>query len=121
MTENFYIKKGSELPLLVMKSSEYNYFKYESFDDYIRASDIIYFYLYDTEGNCLFVDDRVYITPINGCECCDLPEHNYYYIVFKFNKRMTRECGQYIGKFKVIRDDIETILPIKNTLLINII
>lgn len=129
MIQNFYIKKGSELPSLIMGTTDYNYFKYSDFYTGLMNATIT-FSMKNIETGCLKINKskKVSIIPIEkNCADC-IEEQKGFYIKYDFSKKDTREAGIYIGEFTIDFTGSpleplygEMILPIRNTLYINII
>lgn len=128
MIQNFYIKKGSELPTLLMKTTDYNYFKYSDFYSEINSADI-FFYMKGVDDEYYTINKkRGSVQPIlpDCVDCTD--EQQGFYVKYEFSKKDTSKTGIYKGEFKIIfKGDVipelkgEMILPIRNTLYINII
>ena len=121
MIQNFYIKKDSDLPLLIMDTIDNNYFKYKDFDKYLLECEYITFSMYDMDGKCVLANKNVFIAPINNVVCENIPMYQRYHIVFKFKKKFTKNVGKYIGEFKFVHNSGDLILPINNQLIINIV
>ena len=128
MIQNFYIKKGSELPSLIMKTTDYNYFKYSEFYSEISTAEIT-FSMRNVETGVLKINNKPATVKAIAPDCVDCTqEQQGYFIKYNFTKKDTQESGKFVGEFKIkfqggIITELkgEMILPIKNTLYINII
>lgn len=118
---NFYIKQGSELPLLKVELIQDGRNDYHNFYELIQNADITFTMVNEKDG-----------TKKISCRSCQLvkklsdcgdiiPEE--YYIVYKWREVDTNKKGRFIGEFKIdFLDGTGTLkAPIREELYINII
>ncbi len=127
MKNEFNIKQGSTLPVLVMKLNRDNYFLYEEFYNALENSTIT-FSMYDLETNLYKITKkRGGIILKEPCTDCIVKEEEYY-IYYKFTEKDTNKVGRYLGEFKIEFYNTEPtimtgtfIAPITNDLHINVV
>lgn len=119
---NFYIKKGSELPLLKMELISDGRNDFHRFFEEIQNADITFSMTNEKDG-----------TKKISCRPCQLvkklsdcgeiiPEE--YYIVYKWREIDTNKTGRFTGEFTInfLNPDLGTLkVPIREELYINII
>ncbi len=99
MNKEFFIKNGTDLPLLVMKVIK-NVHNDSYIDDIINNIDKLTFSMYDKETCEYKIINKKAELLIKEKECVDCTEkQNEYYIYYKFSKRDTNKIGTYIGEF----------------------
>ncbi len=115
----FFIKQGSEQPILKMvavrdgRTDAWKIFDEELENATIRfsmkeeATDIPKILM----GNAYIVEKTV----------VEVDTNREYYIYYKWNEKDTRRAGIFIGHFSIINSMGELIAPIRETLYINII
>jgi hypothetical protein len=114
---NFFIKKNTTLPLLKMQIVKDGRQDYQSFMELIEKSSI-FFSMQDVDSGTPkiiskkagFVSKK-FIDPNTPTE---------YYIYYRFKKKDTNKAGRYEGQFLLKSEDGELIVPIRETLNINI-
>ena len=118
---NFYIKKGSELPLLKMELVQDGRNDFHRFHEYIQNADITFTMTNEKDGT-----KKISCRPCQlvkkESDCGDIiPEE--YYIVYKWRAIDTNKPGRYIGEFNIdFLDGTGTLkTPIREELYINII
>ena len=118
---NFYIKKGSELPHLMMELVQDGRNDYHRFFEDIQNADITFTMTHENDG-----------TKKISCRPCQLvkklsdcgeiiPEE--YYVVYKWREIDTNKIGRYVGEFTINFLDGTGVLktPIREEFYINII
>jgi len=127
MIQEFNIKQGATLPILVMRLNKDNYFLYEEFYNALENSTIT-FSMFDVENNSYRITkQRAGIILKEPCVDCLVKEEEYY-IYYKFSEKDTNKIGRYKGEFKIEFYDTEEsnitgtfIAPINDDLYINIV
>lgn len=116
---NFFIKQGSNLPILTMEVVENGVNSYKKFYEDLENATITFFM--EEIGTCI---------PVLQCrECCIVTEkecdscHEKVYIQYKWQTSDTRRKGNYRGWFEIYFLDTQQTLiaPIKEELFIKII
>lgn len=111
-----FIKQHSQEPVLAVTLYNDEKFFKEPFSDRIENS-IITFNMVDDKGSFRVLNGKCYLTYEGGD----------YTIIYKWKKSDTSKVGEFFGEFKIefLNDSYEvhtqTILPIKEKLVINII
>lgn len=127
MIQEFNIKQGSTVPILVMKLNRDNYFLYEEFYNALENSSIS-FSMIDLDTNLFKITKkRGGIILKKTCEDCINKEEEYY-IYYKFTEKDTNKIGRFLGEFKIeFYNTVPTsmtgtfIAPITNNLYINVV
>jgi hypothetical protein len=114
----FFIQKGSTLPLLKMQIVKDGRTDYSGITYLIETSNIT-FSMIDTEtgipkilSNPAGFVSKTFISPIFTPE---------YYIYYKFSAKETNRVGRYEGQFLLKNDSGTLIVPIREPLFINIV
>ena len=116
---DFFIKQNSELPILkmeVVKDGRTN--SYKVFDEELENSTIRFSMKDESNGIQKIMMNNAYITEKKQINP-DSPKE--YYIFYKWSKKETKRKGRYIGEFHIVNSMGEIILPIRETLFINIV
>jgi hypothetical protein len=112
----FFIKKNATLPVLKMQVVKDGRAGYQELMESLEVSSI-YFSMEDTStGIPKIIDAPCSIVPLI------LPAGAAveYYIYFKFSARDTNTVGRYRGEFFISNDEGKLILPIRDSLFINV-
>ena len=112
----FFIKKGATLPLLKMRVINDGRSEYKSFMESLEVSTIYFSMVNVVDGSFKVFSKNAWIVPLtlpNGAE----PE---YYIYYQFTSINTNTVGKYEGQFLIKNDEGNLILPIRESLFINI-
>lgn len=127
MIRDFYIKKDSSLPLLVMKIVK-DVHNDKIIDDIFTSVTKVTFSL----KNDICDDFKIYnkkadlIVKEEDCVNC-LEKKKQYYLVYKFNTKQTAVQGTFNGEFTISLDGIENYssgiykLPLKYDIKVNIV
>lgn len=119
---NFYIKKGSELPLLKMELIQDGRNDFHRFFEEIQNADITFTMTNEKDGT-----KKISCRPCQllkkTSDCGDIiPEE--YYIAYKWREIDTNKTGRFIGEFTInfLNPNLGTLkTPIREELYINII
>ena len=114
----FYIGKNSNLPILKMQVVKDGRVGYEEFMSFIETS-TIYFSMVDVKTGIVKINlkpagftNKTFIDPNTPTE---------YYVYYKFDKNDVSRIGRYEGQF-LFKNEIGTlILPIRESLFVNVI
>lgn len=119
MGQNFFIRKGSELPILQMKlyNDGRNDYK-QTFERLENA--VVTFSMVDDKGHYKVFNKQGVIIPVTKESCQGCME---YYIAYKFNIKDTNTPGTYRGEFKIdfLDDGRNLIVPIREELYITVL
>ena len=115
----FFIKQGSEQPILKMaavRDGRTN--SWQIFDEELDNATIRFSMKEESTGIPKILMGNAYIVEKTAVEVDTTKE---YYIYYKWNERDTRRAGRFIGEFSIINSMGELIAPIRENLYINII
>jgi len=115
----FFIKKNSELPILIMEIVHDGRTRnYIDFQEKLVNSTIRFSMKRESDGLQKIFMNNAYITEklLNNP---DIPKE--YYIYYKWTSRDTNQDGRFIGEFSITTEDGELIAPIREKLYINIV
>lgn len=128
MIRDFYIKKDTELPVLVMKVIK-NVHNDDVVKDMLDTATEITFSMWDDDSCDRFKiykkTAQIIKKPIE-CPDCVEPKVDYYF-VYKFSKRDTNKTGVFYGEFEVNMNGTENYtkglykIPLKYDIVINIV
>ena len=110
----FYIRKNATLPYLKVLVHKDGRNQFNQFANDISGSTIT-FSMYDEETGVYKILDRPASIMSNGYIN---PE---YYVYYDFRKTDTKKEGRFIGEFKIINFQGTIILPVRETLYINVL
>ena len=117
--QEFYINKNATLPLLKMELINDGRNSFNKFYEAIQSSTIT-FSMYNSETKIFKIanENALILPKENSCD-------DVYYIAYKWKPRDTKDCGKFIGEFKIIFDPNTTnggtlIVPIQEKLAIYI-
>ena len=110
----FYIRKNATLPYLKVLVHKDGRNQFNQFANDISGSTIT-FSMYDEETGVYKILDRPASIMSNGYIN---PE---YYVYYDFRKTDTKKEGRFIGEFKIINSQGTIILPVRETLYINVL
>ena len=110
----FYIRKNATLPYLKVLVHKDGRNQFDQFSNDISGSTIT-FSMYDEETGVYKILDRPASIMSNGYVN---PE---YYVYYDFRKTDTKKEGRFIGEFKIINFQGTIILPVRETLYINVL
>lgn len=112
---NFFIKQNSTLPLIKLQIFKSASVSYHQFDEFLNDSTITFSLKIEDSGIYKLIDDTCNLEIIdNGTE-------KEYYVLYQLSKKLTKKPLTYIGEFKISNNQGDTILPIRDKLLINVI
>ena len=116
--QEFYINKNSTLPLLKMELINDGRTDFNKFHEMIQNATITFSMEdYDT-GVIKIANEPALVLPKE--DNCD----DVYYIAYKWRIRDTKNCGKFVGKFKIVFGDVfgggTLVVPIQEKLLIYI-
>lgn len=116
---NFFIRKNSELPILMLELIKDNETDYKKFYDMLQNSNIT-FTMYDINSGNRRISCKPAFCVSKDDSCLNEDE---YYLAYKFSKRETSKSGTYIGEFTIdfLDGSGELIVPIRNELKIQIL
>ena len=117
--QEFYINKGATLPFLKMELINDGRYNFDKFYEMIQASTITFSMINAETGVYKIANEPALVLPKED-SCNDT-----YYIAYKWKARDTKDCGKYIGEFKIVFNPITTtggtlIVPIQEQLAIYI-
>jgi hypothetical protein len=115
----FFIKKNSEQPILIMEIVQDGRTQnYVDFQEKLVNSTIRFSMKRESDGLQKIFMNNSYITEklLNNP---DSPKE--YYIYYKWTSRDTNQEGRFIGEFSIITDSGELVAPIREKLYINIL
>lgn len=117
MSQNFYIKKNSTMPILQMKVVNDGRFDYKKIYDRLESCNIT-FSMIDDKGNYRVYNKQGLLIPINKTNTSS----DEFYIGYKFTKKDTKKVGVFKAEFKIdfLDDDSTLIVPILEDLYVNI-
>ncbi len=118
MTQYFFIKKNSELPILQMRVINDSRSEYKKILENIENYNIIFSMRNIDTGKYGVLNKPALIIPIKD-ENSNIIE---YHIGYKFNKKETSLNGTYKAEFNIKTEDNNCILtlPIRNELFVNV-
>jgi len=109
----FFIKQNSTLPYLKIKVFKDGRTDFRKFANTLTGSTIT-FSMYDEATGIYKILNRPALTMTNG----DIvPE---YYVYYQFRKTDTKKSGRYIGEFKISNSQGDILLPLPETIYVNI-
>ena len=119
MSQHFFIKKDSTLPILKLKVINDGRHNFRDIFDRLENSAIT-FSMVDERGNHRIFNQPGLLLPVD-VECC--PEDEEFYIGYQFTTRDTKKVGSYVGEFKIdfLDDGSSLIVPIREDLVINVV
>jgi hypothetical protein len=120
MAQNFYIRKGSNLPVLMMKLINDGRNDYKKFFEDLESSTIT-FSMTDLEtGRYKIFNKSGLFIPVDADINTDITE---YYIAYKFTNKDTNKPGVYRGEFKLdfLDSGCSIITPIYEDLIITVL
>lgn len=117
---NFYIKKGSTLPMLVMELINDGRNDYGKFHDMIQNS-VITFCMTDKDTGVKRIGGKEGLCILKQPSSDCVGEE--YFIGYQFSTKETRKAGTFIGEFKIVFNDGSgtLLVPIKDDLFIHIL
>jgi len=110
----FYIRQNATLPYLKVKVFKDGRNNYKEFSDSLTASTIT-FSMYDEETQVYKILDR----PASIMSTDTIPVE--YYVYYQFRKTDSKKSGRYIGEFKITNSQGTIILPLRETLFVNVL
>ena len=110
----FYIRQNATLPYLKVKVFKDGRNNYKEFSDSLTASTIT-FSMYDEETQVYKILDR----PASIMSTDTIPAE--YYVYYQFRKTDSKKSGRYIGEFKITNSQGTIILPLRETLFVNVL
>ena len=115
----FFIKQGSELPILKMAAvRDGRDDSWKIFDEELENATIRFSMKEEATDIPKILMGNAYIVEKTAVEGDAVKE---YYIYYKWTSRDTRKAGRFIGQFSIINSMGELIAPIREQLYINII
>jgi hypothetical protein len=121
MAQNFYIRKGSQLPILKMKVNNDGRNDYKKIIEGLENAAVTFSM---KEMECNTCKYKVYnklglVIPVQD-ECGEIIE---YYIGYKFSKKETNQEGIYRGEFRIdfFDDNTSLLVPIREELIIHVL
>ena len=124
--QEFYIKKGSVLPTLIMELIEDGRHDYNKFHELIQTADITFTMVNRETGITKVAKMPAYIKLREGGGCVD-----QYVICYDWRKHDTKEEGNYLGEFNIEFGQLKNdeydypsgnlIMPIREQLMITIL
>lgn len=117
MSQNFYIKKNSTMPLLKMKVVNDGRFDYKKIYENLESANIT-FSMIDDRGNYRVYNKLGLLIPSEEINS----DYDYFYIGYKFTQKDTKKIGVYKAEFKIDfpNDNSTLIVPIMEDLYVNI-
>jgi len=117
--QHFFIRKGSQLPILQMKVYNDGRNEYKTIFEKLENAAIT-FSMVDEKGHYKVFNKAGTLIPVEKNIC---PEETEYYIGYKFTKKDTNKPGCYRGEFKIdfLDDGCSLIVPIREELFINVL
>jgi hypothetical protein len=113
----FFIKQNATLPTLKMQVVKDGRNDFRSFMDTLQNA-IITFSMVNTDNGILKIASKpAYITE-KFFDNPDAPQE--FYIYYNFTANDTKTPGRYLGEFSITTTDGELIVPIRESLFINI-
>ena len=117
--QHFFIRKGSQLPILQMKVYNDGRNEYKTIFERLENAAIT-FSMVDEKGRYKVFNKAGILIPVQKNIC---PDEVEYYIGYKFNKKDTSKPGCYRGEFKIdfLDENCSLIVPIREDLFINVL
>lgn len=115
----FFIKKNSESPILIMEIVQDGKTRnYKNFQEDLVNATIRFSMKRESDGIQKIFMNNAYITE----KLLNNPDSpNEYYIYYKWTSRDTNQEGRFIGEFSITTEQGELITPIAENLYINIV
>jgi len=113
----FFIKQNATLPTLKMQVVKDGRNDFRSFMDSLQNAIITFSMINSDTGMLKIASKPAYITQ-KFLDNPDAPEE--YYIYYNFSPNDTKTPGRYLGEFSITTTDGELIVPIRESLFINI-
>ena len=120
MAQHFFIRKGSQLPILKMKVINDGRYDYKNIFDNLENATVT-FSMKDSEtGRYKVFNKAGLVIPVEKDIC---EEDAEYYIGYKFTTKDTDRPGCYRGEFKIdfLDDGCSLIVPIYEELFVNVL
>lgn len=119
MAQNFFIRKGSSLPILKLKLINDGRKTYRSIYDRLENAAIT-FSCVDDNGNYKIFNKQALLLPVDK-EIC--PEDGEYYLGYKFDVKDTNTAGVFKAEFKIdfLDDGCTLVVPIREDLYVNVL
>jgi hypothetical protein len=119
MAQNFFIRKNSELPILLMKVVNDGRSDYRKIYENLENAAIT-FSMVDDKGNYKVFNKQGLLIPVDKSVC---KEDEEFYLGYKFNKNETNTIGTFKAEFRVdfFIDNTSLIVPIREDLYVNIL
>jgi hypothetical protein len=118
--EHFFIRKGSNLPVLQLKVYNDGRNEYKDIFERLENAAITFSMVDEKTGKYKVFNKQGLIIPVQKNVC---PEETEYYIGYKFTTKDTNTPGCYRGEFKIdfLDDGCSLIVPIREELYINVL
>ena len=113
----FFIKKGATLPVLKMQIVKDGRNDFRNFMEELENAVITFSMRDEGTGILKIASKPAYITE-KFFDNPDAPEE--FYIYYNFTANDTKTPGRYLGEFSITTSDGELIVPIRESLFINI-
>jgi hypothetical protein len=114
----FFIHKGSTLPILKMQIVKDGRTNYSGITHFIETSNITFSMIDTVSGIPKIVSNGAGFVSKTFIDPIFTPE---YYIYYKFSEKDTNKVGRYEGQFLLKNDMGDLIVPIREQLFINVI